>query len=169
MIDWKKLVAERDTWIEHNFPDRHIADPGESIMGVIEEVGELSHQVLKGAQGVRYASDEKAQDAIGDISVYLMGVMSFTGEVPTCRVGAIAFPTTIFVLAGYAGALANAYTYGDTGGYPNLCRLLVFHLEQFCKDRGWDYEGIVNTVWSEVMQRDWKAYPKTGRPPLLWE
>lgn len=172
-MNWDKLVEERDAWIEHNFPDRTIPDPGESVMGVIEEVGELAHAILKKGQDIRgpASKHESAMiDAVGDITVYLLGVMSFSGERPGELLSAT-MPSTIFTLSYYAGHLALAYEeYADeataAAGYGTLAQLIVFHLAEFCKDKGWDYEDIVNTTWISVRHRDWIKYPENGLPPL---
>lgn len=64
---FQKQVKE---WQEHNFPDH---EPWEPLVGLSEEVGELSHAHLKRYQGIRKDEDHEAngQDAIGDILVYL--------------------------------------------------------------------------------------------------
>jgi NTP pyrophosphatase (non-canonical NTP hydrolase) len=51
-------------------------------MGVVEEVGELSHALLKQEQGIRGAHDEHerlAQDAVGDTIVYLADLCTRRG------------------------------------------------------------------------------------------
>jgi len=61
-------VAE---WATHNFgnpPSWH------SLLGIVEEAGELCHGYLKRAQdirGTREKHDAEIRDAIGDIVVYL--------------------------------------------------------------------------------------------------
>lgn len=58
-------------WAEYNFPQ---AKPHHSFLGVVEEVGELSHAHLKMEQGIRGTILElraEADDAIGDIMIYL--------------------------------------------------------------------------------------------------
>lgn len=44
------------------------------LLGVVEEVGELSHAYLKRAQGIRgddQTHEAKAKDAVGDVLIYL--------------------------------------------------------------------------------------------------
>lgn len=57
-------------WTDHNFPDQPAYRP---LLGIAEEVGELSHAHLKGEQGVRTDEDHEAnaQDALGDMFVYM--------------------------------------------------------------------------------------------------
>jgi len=68
------LVSVKDT-------DRHLLH---ATMGVGEEAGELLHVVLKADQRIRGYDDQdkvraEAEDAIGDICVYLMGVCDCLG------------------------------------------------------------------------------------------
>jgi|WetSurMetagenome_2_1015567.scaffolds.fasta_scaffold10221_5 NTP pyrophosphatase (non-canonical NTP hydrolase) len=80
MTDLKQLQQEHLTWSLENFPDNR--DPIHPVLGVVEEVGELSHALLKQAQGIRGSHAEHeaaAQDAIGDIVIYLCDVCSRRG------------------------------------------------------------------------------------------
>lgn len=70
-MDLKTLQREMVDWVEHNFPDAPWQQP---LMGVSEEVGELNHALLKQWQGIRGSYDEheiEAQDAVGDIVIFL--------------------------------------------------------------------------------------------------
>ena len=76
-----EFQTEQRQWIEHNFPNTN-AD--EQLLGVVEEVGELCHAVLKSKQKIRggesqSASMEKEMDAIGDILIYLTGFCNKRG------------------------------------------------------------------------------------------
>lgn len=79
-LTFRQLQDEVDEWASHNFGDDR---PWEHrFMGVVEEVGELSHALLKQAQGIRGTKlehEEAAQDAIGDIVVYLADLCSVRG------------------------------------------------------------------------------------------
>lgn len=74
-------------WRQVNFPD---ADADQQLMGVFEEAGELAHANLKRKQKIRdsspavekahlQAAEEKEQDAVADIVIYLMGYCSYNG------------------------------------------------------------------------------------------
>ncbi len=47
---WISLIRDRNIWIEHNFPG---PDMPNSLLGVIEELGELTHAHLKSKQNIR--------------------------------------------------------------------------------------------------------------------
>lgn len=92
--DLSKLQDEVGEWAEKNFGDRMrilesiedrslkaAPDPGADVgalfcvLGANEEVGELSHSVLKRAQGIREDDSDVGMraemDAVGDVIVYL--------------------------------------------------------------------------------------------------
>jgi len=75
------LQEEHRLWVEHNFPDQEQHQP---LLGIIEEVGELSHAHLKHEQGIRSSKDRvsanvKKMDALGDIFIYMMSYCNTNG------------------------------------------------------------------------------------------
>ncbi|KKN68920.1 hypothetical protein LCGC14_0445770 [marine sediment metagenome] len=77
-ISLRRLQAEVAPWSAHNFPGLTSAD---NLIGVTEELGELAHAHLKHHQG-RLTNEEYsalAQDAIGDILVFLAGYCNSRG------------------------------------------------------------------------------------------
>jgi len=65
-----KVQFEMIPWVAHNFGDRPAWQP---LLGIVEEVGELSHAFLKREQGIRTSEphDENIKDAVADIMIYL--------------------------------------------------------------------------------------------------
>jgi len=161
-MDWDLLVHERNVWVEHNFPDS--PSPDGSILGIIEELGELCHAALKAGQGIRGSKEqhiEDAKDAIGDLTVYLLGVMNFVGKTPSAAVPPLRISDPCWclkTLAHEVGLVAiNPTIYG--------CERIIHCLKVYCGYWAWDYELIVLNTWAEVKQRDWIKYPDTGLPP----
>lgn len=79
LLTLKQLQEEAETWRDHNFPDYTWE---EQFMGVVEEVGELSHALIKQKQGIRGSFDKHeadAMDAVGDMLVFLSGLCSARG------------------------------------------------------------------------------------------
>jgi len=78
-MDLSELQQRRDTWVSYNFPGQ---DMPHSLLGAVEELGELSHHYLKMKQGIRGTDvmhrDEMA-DAVADCVIYLAGVASYLG------------------------------------------------------------------------------------------
>jgi NTP pyrophosphatase (non-canonical NTP hydrolase) len=75
-MDLTQLQNEHEIWERKNFPDS-ADDVMHSLVGMLEELGELAHAVLKMAQGIRGSEQEHrnaAADAVGDINVYCAGL-----------------------------------------------------------------------------------------------
>jgi NTP pyrophosphatase (non-canonical NTP hydrolase) len=70
--EFESLQYEHSRWLAHNFPNQEAHEP---LLGLVEEVGELSHAHLKLAQGIRGSREElvsQKEDAVGDIFIYLI-------------------------------------------------------------------------------------------------
>jgi NTP pyrophosphatase (non-canonical NTP hydrolase) len=68
----REIQKEHQAWSTKNFGWDQ--DPSLSLIGVMEELGELAHAHLKQRQGIRVNEDHiaKARDAIGDILIYML-------------------------------------------------------------------------------------------------
>lgn len=74
-----ELQARHAEWARKNFPDER---PRDVFLGVVEEVGEWAHCVLKSHQGIRgtVAQHEAAErDAIGDVLQYMLHYCELRG------------------------------------------------------------------------------------------
>lgn len=75
------LQKQHAAWEAVNFPiseQNHM----HSLVGMVEEVGELAHALLKMDQGIRGTENEhmaEARDAIGDIFIYCAGLCNKLG------------------------------------------------------------------------------------------
>lgn len=70
---------ELHKWKMQNFADSTGRD---QFLGVVEEVGELSHALLKMKQGIRGSEEQhiaEAKDAVGDILIYMFNMCSEFG------------------------------------------------------------------------------------------
>lgn len=162
-MDWDKLVAERNEWVAHNFPNKGPEYPNgvsfHTVFGVFEEAGELAHAHLKQAQSIRGSDEEhveNAQDAIGDCTIYLLGVMAEVGvpvSVPVMTINDL--DKSLQYLGRECGSLLlNPSLYN--------VELVAYHLRKYATLRGWDYEQIVLDTWAKVSKRDWIADPVAG-------
>lgn len=170
-----KLRSETGEWRDMNFPTANHRD---QLLGVIEELGELSHAHLKEAQGIRGSAEEHqhdAKDAIGDLIIYLTGYAQYVGVNIADAYEQVPHPTgwpergdaqaLIFALSGQVGRLARGENTKDvviqytrraaTGRIIQLCYL-------YCEARGWDFLRIVWETWAVVNERNWQANPETG-------
>lgn len=75
-----ELQREHAEWLAHNFPNQL---PVEPFLGLVEEIGELSHALLKHGQSIRGYDDQRfradAADAIGDFVIYLASFCNSNG------------------------------------------------------------------------------------------
>lgn len=172
MIDWATLIAERDEWVARNFPPYEGEIPGnDSILGVMEELGELAHAHLKAKQGIRGTQaehDAAAKDAIGDITVYLLGVMSAHMKPEDVGLPRTAKDTptseqALFEIGSWVGILCG---YAEVPEANNNWKLAVNgilkYLEAYCTYRYWDYDQIVMDTWGHVKERDWNKHREDG-------
>jgi len=70
-LNFNKLQQEVGEWSRKNFPNN---TPNNPFLGMVEEVGELAHALLKADQGIRGTAaehEEAAMDAVGDILVFM--------------------------------------------------------------------------------------------------
>lgn len=159
MIDWQSLVDERNVWVEHNFPDT--PSPEGSLLGIIEECGELAHAALKSEQNIRGTKEEhieNAKDAIGDLTVYLLGVMNYVGRMPSDAIPPlrISDPTWCLRTLSHEVGLVNIN--------PTIYGIerVIYCLKKYCSFWAWSYEAIVLDTWNEVKKRDWIKFPHDG-------
>lgn len=75
-----ELQAVTADWRDHNFPPQQHSRPDisaafEQLAGMMEEMGELSHALLKQVQKIRTGENlrDLEMDAIGDLMIYLCG------------------------------------------------------------------------------------------------
>jgi NTP pyrophosphatase (non-canonical NTP hydrolase) len=78
MFDLKQFQAEHAAWEQRNFGKQPAY---RLLMGVVEELGELTHALLKQEQGIRSHEGlvAKEKDAIGDLIVFLTGYCTARG------------------------------------------------------------------------------------------
>lgn len=79
MKNLSEMQDLHEFWAKKNFPETTWED---ALMGVVEEVGELHHHLLKQRQGIRGTYDyheEGAKDSVADIVIYLMHVCTKRG------------------------------------------------------------------------------------------
>lgn len=173
MIDWAQLIKERDEWVARNFPPIPGEVPGnDSVLGCIEELGELTHGFLKLKQGIRGTPEEHnaaMRDAVGDLIIYLLGVMSAHGGKMRGKYSlAITPEECLFLLSTDIGVLSY-YNLRMMGKSPALQHHwegtignIVANAKRFCELQVWDFEEIVTTTWDHVKQRDWQKHRAEG-------
>ena len=79
MFNLNKFQREQMEWTNKNFPNQK---PYQPLLGIMEEVGELSHAHLKAEQDIRGTQEEHYYakvDAVADILVFLAGYCNQVG------------------------------------------------------------------------------------------
>lgn len=76
MEDLYDIQKQVSVWHTHNFGPtiQH-----HCIYGMMEELGELAHAVLKEEQGIRSVNKYAVEDAIGDLAIYTMDLCNHLG------------------------------------------------------------------------------------------
>lgn len=165
---------EQQQWADRNFPGQKSIHP---FYGMVEEVGELHHAVLKLEQGIRVTEDhaEGIADAVGDILIYtasfctkhrvsLVHIWKFDSTLPDWTRD---FPLLWMTraLGDIAGVLLRAHTREETVNPEDLLvplNRIVHALHDFCRFRGLDMETLLFDTWDRVKKRDWQKNPRTG-------
>lgn len=176
-MELTRLIKERDEWVGRNFG--HSDGPGDSIIGVMEELGELCHAHLKAKQNIRgtQAEHEAAgKDAVADLTIYLWGVISsyaganlgeFIRDMNNTIVIRSSDPeAALFELGGSVGRLAAYHADPKTqfSGWAeaDLCTAVLERTHNYATVRGWHFMQLVQDTWAKVKARDWVADPQGG-------
>lgn len=157
---WEQLITERNAWVAHNFPG---PDMPNSLIGVFEECGELAHCHLKEKQAIRGTAEEhvaNAKDAVGDIIIYLLGMMNDASYVPHQVTHPPLGDEDIDELLLTIGATCGALILNRQGSH--MIQQMVNAVQRYCEARGWDFDHIVISTWERVSKRDWIAAPADG-------
>lgn len=181
-----ELQKEVYEWSSKNFgtgPHRVLQD----AMGVVEEVGELFHAMLKMEQGIRGTKEEhiaKAKDAVGDTVIYLVDLWANAGygdlseEINHRWAGSKDSDDLVDLqkylnnkqylknphksLDSLLSATSSLYNSVVENECPRVGDVFYF-LASFCNAMGWRLQEIVETTWAEVSKRDWKKDPTNGK------
>ena len=159
-----EIYKEHGIWEAKNFPDSTADD---NILGIIEEIGELAHAILKQKQGIRTNENHTAdiRDAVADIMIFLLGyvrkrksdlVLGIECEEDIEPVNLMHYLSTLSVKAGFiARDREGRYLQGDLFS-------IIASLQQISAHFSFDFLENLNQVWEEVKQRDWSKNKETG-------
>ena len=178
------LQVELFKWQEYNFGEQ---EDRRMILGICEEAGELCHAHLKLEQGIRGGKDSltaEARDAVGDICIYALNLLSNRKEAaPAFKARKDVEETKDMVRIGdavldlvcCAGRIETARKTQVTNPLPphptappeiapivRHTQELLMHVNAFCALAGWNLEEILRETWRTVGQRDFKKYPNNG-------
>lgn len=177
----RKVMKEQKAWSLHNFGPTTPENQRDPLIGVVEELGELAHAVLKKKQGIRGTPEEHNAamfDAIGDMQIFLLDAMN--------RFGIPLSPQTTDRLPGCAEDLRNKQeAFLRFASNITACCLTVGYEEASEESREAAVRHILCNIWalagslgvpplaalvqtweSVVSKRDWVRYPG-GIPDLV--
>lgn len=158
----KEIQSELKVWTEYNFGK---PEPEIPIFGMIEELGELSHAILKEKQGIRqsdFLADKK--DAIADLTIYVLNYCNLKEIIveEDYKHNVAIDVTTINILQNISYYISCINTEGiqlDIFYNQNI----INNIKVICDIINIDFLTTVNEVWEQVKLRDWKKYPKDGK------
>ena len=151
------------SWQNENFPqygEGFGCDLIEHLKyGVIEEVGELFHAILKDAQCIRGTHEEHLadmKDAIGDALVYAAQLHSACNEELKLNTAGFSNSTLIY----HASAAIAGLDDDDL-------EAVVLNIEWLAGGLELNAEECFRLAAEQVLARDWLTYPETGKPANL--
>lgn len=177
------LIQAVGTWADRNFAYRG------GHWGILEEVGEAAHCILKRAQMIRGFEDEPffrdhLKDCFADAMIYLAdysythrAFFAFnrnqtTGVLRQAIDAAPAYPEekivmsvliTIVSMMTYAAGEAEELPPIEIQVYNMLCQRLCTQMELWAHYHNFDLEAITWETWDSIVsKRDWKAKPAAG-------
>lgn len=178
MLTIRQMQNEGRPWVKKNFGNRPAYWP---LMGLIEEVGELSHSQLKMEQGIRGTREEHLEaikDAVADIAIFYSDYASAMGWEMDEVIGFADFsllqekeskgcwikePHRLVLRMGkWIGKIAAAHEENDGQAGIHASRTLFAYMAELCCLYGWNMQDIVEKVWAKVMKRDWTKDARHG-------
>jgi NTP pyrophosphatase (non-canonical NTP hydrolase) len=80
-LSLNRIQADHHSWIQHNFPTE---TNHQAVFGMIEELGEITHHLLKREQGIRGEGVNHAaeiRDGCADLVIFMMTLADNEGFV----------------------------------------------------------------------------------------
>lgn len=182
MMDVKAFQAEVGAWSRRNFGGNDVNPPHRSLLGIVEELGELTWAVENDT------AFEDMADAMGDAMVYAADYCDRNGLDLQRIVGSFAalkefgLASEVVSCAGsldgcfrsllvHVGELSHAHLKQEQGIRTNenhaarskaALRRIVELIATVAVLKGIDFEEAVASTWERVSKRDWKANPVSG-------
>lgn len=158
------LRDEIGQWADRNF-DVHLPE-----LGVAEEIGELTHAILKREQKIRGEATKKTKieivDALGDATIYMLHLAykqkltpNFIKElVPLDK----EFPILGALHRSSGNLILNLHQFKMHSVTTIEWAVTFTHLWNFAALHGLGLLGLTQTVWTKVSKRNWRTYPING-------
>lgn len=157
------FILEVGKWGDYNFPGKVRPE-----LGLVEEIGEFAHAILKSEQNIRNATADDAKDALADALVFLAH-LSYKQHIHTMEIKQGCDEPLYLSVARYLAAISRILVILSSPRQfvtPILIDDAYSCLADIACSLGWDLRTFILPVWCEVRQRDWVKYPGTGKPQV---
>lgn len=157
-----QLAKDITAWSRHNFPDP-ASEAGYGRLGLFEEIGEISHALLKHKQGIRGYKDptkfkEDLTDALADCAIYTLDNM---GRVEIELYEDIQNYTGVEDdLEAIAGLSQQAIRIANKRNNLGAHHTLLTKLQMLGKAYNINLMEAIETTWAKVQKRNWKDNPE---------
>lgn len=153
--------AQNQPWHPNHAPD----------YGVVEEVGELTHAILKHIQKIRGFEvvdffRDKAKDALGDIMVYLSHWCYMKNCYYSVKENSynpnMEYRARLGQLTIYISQMLTVRS-DDPAVYTTIATGIATVCSHIARDFGWDLvQDCLGPVWWKVQKRDWNKDSQNG-------
>jgi hypothetical protein len=132
-------------------------------IGILEEIGEMAHVILKAHQKIRGYDDPVKRkreliDGIADVAIYglhYIGIHKLAAPISLDNLSDLSENTLLSNLSYAAGAILS----GDRNLSRNNLPILFNNLNTLAIRENVNFLALVNDTWNKVSQRDWTANP----------
>lgn len=164
LAEFTYLRDQIGAWADANF-DIHLPE-----LGVAEEIGELTHAVLKREQKIRGEAEKKTnaeiKDALGDATVYMLHLAYIQKITPNFANELVPLDKEFPLLGAMhrsAGFIILKLHHFD-GVFPLVVEwsILFSNLWNFAALHDLHLLNLTKDVWADVSKRNWRKYPQNG-------
>jgi NTP pyrophosphatase (non-canonical NTP hydrolase) len=164
LAEFTGLRDQIGQWADQNF-DVHLPE-----LGVAEEIGELTHAILKREQKIRGEAKRRTnaeiKDALGDAAIYMLHLAYKQHITPNFANELVPIDKEFPLLGAMhrsAGVLILKLHHFN-GSFPLIVEwaIIFTNLWNFAALHKLNLLTLTKDVWTEVFKRDWRKYPKNG-------
>jgi len=143
-----------------------------SLLGCIEELGELAHAQLKMEQGIRNVTILDKEDAMADFIIYLLNYCNTTNynlfeeDITTQynKIGTEIYTDNLYsvdCIFRIQTKLSNIVLFGNIPKQDNISKIIAWTI-RYCDLEGIDFKQKLFDTWERVKLRNWITYPING-------
>lgn len=157
-----QIIRHHGKWADYNFPGKH-----DSLSGILEEMGEATHCLLKRFQGIRGFDepsffDSKFSDALADMVVFMLhhayihDLFLILEPEPHWQHFLVSHPTHRSCTISFLHELACAMAESNLRSKDAYLQLLYMNVWCMAKHESMDLPVILYSTLESVWRRDWQ-------------